>query len=320
MGFLQRLLAFDRICIQCHNNPDADSIASAYGVYRYLESRGKTAEIVYGGQSEISKGNLLLMVRECGVPVRHTHAVSGFDLLVCVDCQYGGGNVESFDARSTAVIDHHIPTVPKSADYYIDETCQSCSTIVYEMLKEEDFPIDTKLGTILLYGIYTDTSFFTDLLGKRDISARFALPEDRDLFERLTKSNLSVAELLIANDAMYHHYMDFKRHFALVEALKCDQTILGLIGDFMIQVDSVLLTLSYTENASGYQFSMRSCSRSLPANRIAAFICSGIGSGGGHEKKAGGNIVLSKMREKYGSKSIFDVINDRICEYIDHAA
>lgn len=33
MSFLKQLLAYKRICIQCHNNPDADAVASAFGIY-----------------------------------------------------------------------------------------------------------------------------------------------------------------------------------------------------------------------------------------------------------------------------------------------
>lgn len=37
MGFLNQLLKYKNICIQCHNSPDADALAAAYGVYTYLK-------------------------------------------------------------------------------------------------------------------------------------------------------------------------------------------------------------------------------------------------------------------------------------------
>ena len=45
---------------------------------------------------------------------------------------------------------------------------------------------------------------------------------------------MTVAELLVASDAMYNHYFDVDRRFAIVGVLKCEQTVLGIIGDFMI--------------------------------------------------------------------------------------
>lgn len=145
---------------------------------------------------------------------------------------------------------------------------------------------------------------------------RTALFAEQPLFDRLAKSCMSVAELLIASDAMPNHYFDPERRFAVVEALSCDQSVLGIIGDFMIQVDAVNLSFTYTENDIGYQISLRSCHEGLPANQIAAWVCDGIG-GGGHRKKAGGRIILDKMRQLYGERSIFDVVNLRLCQYMD---
>ena len=68
---------------------------------------------------------------------------------------------------------------------------------------------------------------------------------------------------------------------------------------------------------AGYQISLRSCSEELQVDKIAAFVCEGIGGGGGHKKKAGGRIVKSMMNEKYGDIPVFEVVNRRLCEYID---
>ena len=38
---LKELLDFDNIVIQCHDNPDADAIASGYGVLLYLQKYAK---------------------------------------------------------------------------------------------------------------------------------------------------------------------------------------------------------------------------------------------------------------------------------------
>ena len=44
---LTDLLAFDNIAIQCQNDPDADPIASGYGLLCYLQAQGKGAMLVY---------------------------------------------------------------------------------------------------------------------------------------------------------------------------------------------------------------------------------------------------------------------------------
>ena len=38
---LRELLEFNQIIVQCHDNPDADAIASGYALYQYLKRNGK---------------------------------------------------------------------------------------------------------------------------------------------------------------------------------------------------------------------------------------------------------------------------------------
>lgn len=321
MNFLRKLLDYKNICIQCHNNPDADTIASAYGVHLYLQSKGVKSSIVYGGALPIKKSNMKTLIRECDVPVQRLDQVdmSQFDLLLLVDCQKGQGNVEAVEKEPVMIIDHHVRVVEENENYLIKSNYQSCSTLMYELLLEEAFPVKDHPGLViaLLYGLYTDTSCFADLFGKQDMQMREALFKDQPLFEQLAKSNMSVAELMVASDAMYNHYFDIDRGFAIVEALKCEQAVLGIIGDMVIQVDAVKMTFSYTEAGAGYQISLRSCSEDLQVDKIAEFVCEGIGGGGGHKKKAGGRIVKSMMNEKYGDIPVFEVVNRRLCEYID---
>ena len=32
----------DPVTVQCHDNPDADTLASGFGLYTYFKSKGKT--------------------------------------------------------------------------------------------------------------------------------------------------------------------------------------------------------------------------------------------------------------------------------------
>lgn len=319
MGFLKRLLSYKKICIQCHNEPDSDTIAAAFGVYCYLQMHNVDAVIIYGGSEKIKKGGIKMLVRECGIPIQYVQSISDFELLLLVDCQYGEGNVELFPAEEVMIIDHHIQTVEANDNYLIKSNYQSCSTLIFEMLKEENYPVkeNEKLVVALLYGLYIDTSCFADLFNNADIAMKKELYKEQLLFERLRKASMSIAELLIASDAMYNHYFDVDRHFAIIEALTCDQAVLGIIGDFMIQVDVVFLSFTCTQACNGYQISLRTCHERLQADKIAAYVCDGIGSGGGHANKAGGRILKEKMLQKYGEKSIFDVINMLLCQYID---
>ena len=319
MGFLQKLLKYNKICIQCHNNPDPDTVASAFGIQNYLNKNGIESRIVYGGPQNITKANLKILIKECGIKIEKVTYIEDDEFLVLVDCQKGQGNVFDFGKEECIIIDHHIRIVEDNENYLVKSQYQSCSTIVYELLQEEGYAVEEseELCVAMLYGLYTDTSSFLDMFHERDILMKQELLKDQPLFERLVKSNMSFAELVIVADAMHNHYFDIERRSAIVEVLKCDQAVLGIIGDFMIQVDSVLLSIVYTEAGDGYQISIRTCHENLRANEIAAYLCEGIGSGGGHGKKAGGRVLKVKMKEVYKTEDIFQLMNDRLVEYME---
>lgn len=71
MGFLNQLLKYKNICIQCHNSPDADALAAAYGVYTYLKLHDINVSIIYSGDYEIQKKDLLYMIDICEIPVAY---------------------------------------------------------------------------------------------------------------------------------------------------------------------------------------------------------------------------------------------------------
>ena len=54
---LNDLLKFNDIVIQCHDNPDADALASGYALYWYLTKKGKSPRFIYRGYNEIKKSN-----------------------------------------------------------------------------------------------------------------------------------------------------------------------------------------------------------------------------------------------------------------------
>ena len=106
-------------------------------------------------------------------------------------------------------------------------------------------------------------------------------------------------------------------NFAVIKAQPCDPNILGLISDFLLQVDVITSCLVFNENADGYKFSVRSCIREVNASELASYLCEGIGSGGGHYEKAGG-FVSKKLYEKhYPTLHPEAYFNNRMNQYFD---
>lgn len=321
---LSDLDIYDKITIQCHDNPDADALASGYGLYRYFQSRGKEVRLVYSGRNRIQKSNLRLMVEKLKLPVEHIRGERGNTVqvegvLITVDCQYGSGNVTGLSAENVAIIDHHPLEKDAIPQSIINPNLGSCATLVWKLLREEGFDVDgdENLGTALYYGLYTDTNQFSELYNPLDMDMRDALTVNKSLITLFRNSNLSLKELEIAGIALIRYSYNDDYEFAVIKAKPCDPNLLGLISDFLLQVDAVKTCVVFNEANDGYKFSVRSCIKEVNASELAYFLAEGIGSGGGHYEKAGGFISMRRYEEKYPTLHSEGYFNNRMTQYFD---
>lgn len=321
---LKELQGYSKITIQCHDNPDADAIASGYGLYCFFNDNGKDVRLVYSGRNEISKSNLKLMVEKLNIPIQYISPDSVKEihlsgLLITVDCQYGAGNVTKLEADNVAVIDHHQIEIEKTDMSHIIPGVGSCSTLVWKMLLEEGYIVNDEngLGTALYYGLYTDTNQFSELNNPLDKDLREGIEFDAGLINQLKNSNLSIQELEIAGVAMLRYSFNDEYGFAVIKSQPCDPNILGLISDFLLQVDCINVCVVYNETNDGYKISVRSCIKEVNASELAAFLTEDVGSGGGHYEKAGGFISQKLYSEKYKSLHPEGYFNNRMLEYFD---
>ncbi|MBO6108018.1 MAG: DHH family phosphoesterase [Eubacterium sp.] len=305
MGFLQKFLEYENIVVQCHDNPDADALASGFALYKYLKNNDKNVTFIYSGRNRITKPNLVLMRDTLGIPVMYIdNTQTEFppcDILITTDCQYGESNVTHFDAPVIAMIDHHQVSVDIDDNCLVRPNLASCSTIIWDLLHQEGIDVndDMQLATALYYGLYTDSNRFEELFHPVDRDMRDMIAKDDSLIFHLINSNLSIDELGIASRALTGQHFDEDKRYSVICADPCDPNILGVISDFVIQVDQIDTCVAYSPNQDGYKLSVRSCVKLTKANELAGFLCEGIGNGGGHLNKAGGFIVRDLFEKKY---------------------
>jgi len=317
---LSDLLEYDNVYIQCHDTPDADALASAFGLYLYFTSCGKNAYIVYGGRSPITKPNLKLMISELNIPVNYLpdKSINFEGLLITVDCQYGQGNVTHIEADDIACIDHHQPyTTVKQAE--IRPFLGSCSTLVWKMLNDEKFNVqgNKALSTALYYGLMTDTSNFVEALHPLDRDMQDTLIFNQALITRFVNSNISIKELEIAGIALIRHIYNDDHRFAVVHSEACDPNILGLISDLVVQVDKIDTCVVYNNSEEGFKLSVRSCIKEVKANELVEYLTDKIGSGGGHIDKAGGFIFENMYESLYPTINTETYFGLRMTKYFD---
>ena len=318
---LSELCNYDRIYIQTHDNPDADSIASGFGLYTFFKSRGKDTTLFYSGRNKITKSNLTLMVKKLNIPLKYMEPSEENlpGLLITVDCQWGAGNVTKFEAEDIAIIDHHQMEITNVEKALIHSNLGACSTLVWTKLQEEQFPINdnANLCTALYYGLYSDTNQFGEIHNPSDKDMRDEIPYNAPIVHMLNNSNISLRELEIAGIAMIRTIHNDDYNYAIIKAQPCDPNILGLISDFLLQVDQIWTCVVYMQTEAGFKYSVRSCIKEANANELASFIAEDIGSGGGHIQKAGGFISLAKYEDKYPTLHSEAYFSEKMNEYFE---
>jgi phosphoglycolate phosphatase len=316
---LSDLLAYENIIIQCHDHPDADTIASAFGVYAYLKRKGKDAKIIYSGFDQIKKRNIQLMLEWLNIPIEYVKTLEKSELLICMDCQYGEGNITKFEAETIAVIDHHLQVTNNFDLGVIQSELGSCATLVWNLLRQEDFDfaVDKDIPASLYYGLYKDTNSFTEISHPLDKDMRDSLVVycDRGIITRLRHCNFTVDELEVAGVALLRNTINYEKRYALFKSEPCDPNMLGVISDLGLQIDVIDLCVVYSERESGARISIRSCSKEIMASEFVEYITADVGSGGGHKDKAGGSIQKSAV-EKLGM-TIADYMKLKTSEYFD---
>lgn len=301
---LRELLDYNQIVVQCHDNPDADAIASGYALYHYLKTNGKDVRLIYSGRNVIRKSNLVIMVKELEIPIEHVRNVEKeepAELLVTVDCQYGEGNVVLYPAQTVAVIDHHRVSRKMPVLSEIQSNLGACSTLLWNMLKEEGIDVNEneKLATALYYGLFTDTGGLEVIYHEKDMELRDNAKYDEVLITKLRNANISIEELETAGAALLRCDYNEQYRFAVVKSGPCDPNVLGLISDIVLEVDAVDVCVVFAIQQNGIKLSVRSCLEDIKANELAAKLCMGLGSGGGHYVKAGGFMQMNLLTRAY---------------------
>ncbi len=311
---LNELLKYNDLVIQCHDNPDADALASGFALYTYLKDNGKDPVFIYRGPHAIQKSNLEIMVKELEIPVSYEPDYDHVpDVLITVDCQYGQRNVTTTRGKYIAIIDHHQVTVDLPRFAEIRSSVGSCATVVWDMLRAEGYDAnDNKnLATALYYGLYTDTNKFSELSHPLDRDMIDSLSNvNKSLITKMSNSNITLEELKLTGKAILDYNYIEELRCLIIRTEPCDPNILGVISDFAMETTEVDVCIAYYISPDEIKFSVRSCIKEVHANELAQFIAYGIGGGGGHLLKAGGTI-----RPELVPEDSEDIIADRIILY-----
>lgn len=304
---LEDLLSYNDIVIQCHDKPDADTIASGFALFKYLEKNGKSPRLVYTGTQKVTRGSLHEMIKKFQIPLEYLPEADGeAELLVTVDCRASEGNVSMLPCRNVAIIDHHSlkekEELPKLHEIRTEsDGYASCATVLWAMLKEAGIPVeeDGQLPTILYYGLYMDTQELKTAQAM-DKNMLDELKFDRDIVTELQGVNLSFEEIGIMGRAYNSLHINHRHCFAVAQVETCDPDILGIVGDELMKVAGVDISVAYCllEGDEGGKISVRCRRKGHSATDLIHWLVRSMGDdGGGTPTKAAGRVPKRFLEE-----------------------
>jgi nanoRNase/pAp phosphatase (c-di-AMP/oligoRNAs hydrolase) len=308
-----------RLLILTHDNPDPDSLASAYGLLRLAASfDGISARIGFGGF--VGRAENRTMVRELGLPIIPTWAVGfdEFDSVALVDTQPATGNNSLPDDREvTLVIDHHPlrEQTRKARFWEVRTDCGSSSTIITQYLQAAGVPLEGNLATALFYGIQSETQDLGREAGQGDIEASLALypGTDQELISRIRYPSLPRAYFRTLHRSLERSRTRGPVVVSYVGTLDYPDLVAEL-ADFYLRLDGADWSFCIGRFEEDILISIRTSLQDAFAGQLLRRVVGQDGSAGGHGMMAGARIPVGHMSAEDARLKSEELVNRFIKE------
>ena len=299
--FLKTVASYRRVVLVSHVNPDPDALASMLGLQALIQARQPDKVIILTVDGMIARAENRAMVDLLAIPLVPVDQVvlGPDDALVMVDSQPGTGRHARHVVRPLAVLDHHETGGSLDGVAYRDIRANlgATSTMVTGYLLEQNIGLTDHLATALIYGIDSEVSGYPRESGPLDDGALVWLyPRcDKDLLARIKNPKLPQSYFATFQNALSNAFL-----YGDVVLSYCDQVpqpdIIAELADFFIRFDKVNWSLSAGLFDGLLKLSIRTSHLGGHAGEILREVTDGMGTAGGHDKRAGGAIKLPDIR------------------------
>ena len=153
-----------KILINCHRNPDPDSIGSALAVRAVLLKLGKEVKVIC--PTKLDQGvDFLTGFDEIETVDFAKFDFKGFDLFVTLDSSTwdmvsGGKDIPKPKGLKIITIDHHFTNDAFGDINLIDPKVTSAAELLYKVILDWGIKMDAEIASCLLTGIISDTGAF----------------------------------------------------------------------------------------------------------------------------------------------------------------
>jgi len=276
---------YDKITILTHLKSDADTIATALGIYGLLKKSGKQVEVAnQGGKIPIYLDFLPYFAK--------IKSQIDFEESLIITCDAGSIDLLGFDLahREILNIDHHKSNTHYGTINVVKPTFVSSSQVAYALLKEE-YEMSKEIATCFYTALVADTQYFsTNNMSKGVFNVALELIEYGVKIIEVSsniKQRRSLASLRILSSTL--DTLDLYKDGALVSMICSRQKMqeaganiidtLGIV-DYGISLVTVKIAIVLIELEDSIRVFMRSKKVDL-SNLSITF------GGGGHKSAAG---------------------------------
>ncbi|MFP4581649.1 MAG: DHH family phosphoesterase [Candidatus Sumerlaeia bacterium] len=286
-----------RLLIVMQNYPDPDALASASALRLYVKQRlGLDATLTSSGMVGRAENRALMHYLRQPMRFLEEINIADYDRVAMVDTQpRTGNNAFPPDVEVHAVIDHHpIRKATRSVKFTdVRSHYGSCSTILYEYLREGKVDIDAPIATGLLYGIKSDTQDLGREASQADIQAFLQLYQISNprLLSQIQYSKTPRTYFRMLSNALRNALVYGDAIIANVGKIDTPD-IIGEMADLLLRDEESNCTLCYGFYEKRVLLSLRIENPDLDAGKVMRGIVSKMGTGGGHKTLAGGQIPL----------------------------
>jgi nanoRNase/pAp phosphatase (c-di-AMP/oligoRNAs hydrolase) len=285
-----------RVLLATHANPDPDALASMLGLRALLDHDEPDRPVRLILEGMIARAENQAMVELLRIPLApiDTLQVEGC-AVVLVDTQPRDTMPPCHGVVPRAVIDHHETPGQLQGVRFVDirPDVGATSTIILSYLRERGVPVDARLATALFYGIESEISGYPrEATAEDDRALEWLFPRcDRDLIAqirnpRLPRSYFATFQHALANAFVYGDVI--VSYCGVVP----QPDIIAELADFFIRFDQVDWALAIGVAGDLLKMSLRSDHIGAHCGEVLREMVDGLGSAGGHDKRAGGAIPL----------------------------
>lgn len=300
---LSTLAPYSRVVVVSHVNPDPDALASMLGLQALIEHAqpGKTVVMTVDGM--IARAENRAMV-ECMaiplVPVAEAE-INPQTAVVMVDSQPHTGRRFSESTMPQVVIDHHETGGVLTGVLFRDlrPNMGATSTIVTGYLLEQNVAVSPRVATALFYGIESETAGYPREACSLDDGALVWLypRSDKDLLARIRHPKLPQSHFATFQHALANAFL-----YRDVVVSWCGSVtqpdIIAELADFFVRFDQVNWSIAIGQFEAMLKLSVRVSLLGGHSGEVLREVVDGLGTAGGHDKRAGGAIPLPDLRSE----------------------